>query len=151
MSKKSTTKKQPQKISFFDALKNYWIRAFDVSGVSSRSEYWLAGLFYAVIFILINKILEKTIIATPIYAIVVSLFYLIQSIPQTTLVIRRWQDIGYSGFYAFVSSILARIYSFHVFPININTFIAITLLVFLFINFILFCFPSKLKNNKYRK
>lgn len=151
MSKKSTTKKQPQKISFFDALKNYWIRAFDVKGVSSRSEYWFAGLFYAVIFILINKILEKTIIATSIYAVVVSLFYLIHAIPQTTLVIRRWQDIGYSGFYAFVSSILARIYESHIFNQDINKIILITLLVFLFINFILFCFPSKLKNNKYRK
>lgn len=150
MVKKSTTKDKQNEVSFLDSLKNFWIKAFDVNGVATRSEYWYAIVFYISIYVIIQFILEKTIIESPVCSIMLSLFYLIYSVPKTSLDIRRWHDIGMSGFLFFIPFVLGSVTLFFKSETSIKI-ISAMLLIFLLIEFVLFCLPSKLKNNKYRK
>ena len=151
MSKKSTTKNQDKKISFVDALKKFWTRAFDIKGVSSRREFWFATIFYTIIFKLVSDYLVKEYSNNLSIKIFVAVIGIVQFIPQITLNVRRWHDIGYSGF--FVSVPLTLILAAEIFKskADILNIIVGIFLIFMVINLILFCLPSKIKNNKYRK
>ena len=83
--------------------------------------------------------------------IFVAVIGIVQFIPQITLNVRRWHDIGYSGF--FVSVPLTLILAAEIFKskADILNIIVGIFLIFMVINLILFCLPSKIKNNKYRR
>lgn len=151
MSKKSTTKKKAQKVSFFDSLKNYWIRAFDIKGVSTRSEFWFATIFYTIIFQPISNYLTENYSYNSFIKISVAIIAIIQFVPTMTLNVRRYHDIGLSGFFTVIPLTLILATSIFKSKPNILNVITIIFLIFMVINLILFCLPSKIKNNKYRK
>lgn len=151
MSKKLTTKNQPKKVSFVDALKKFWTRAFDIKGVSSRREFWFAVIFYTIMFQPISNYLTENYSYNSFIKISVAIIAIIQFVPTTTLNVKRYHDIGLSGFFAVIP--LTLILAADIFKSKPNLLNIITILFFIFmlINLIIFCLPSKIKNNKYRK
>jgi len=72
---------------------DFWKRAFDFSGRSTRPDYWWAYL--------VNE-LQKIIIT---YAWPLMLFSLIELIPQLSLQIRRLRDAGFHPAWVLLSYI----------------------------------------------
>lgn len=155
---KITPKVKQQFISPADSIRNYWLKIGELSGTAQRSEYWIATIFYVFILIVaIMGITELFKIGHPdcfeeyffqedqrfclrykdIHDLIIYLVGLIFIIPQITLNARRWRDIGFSGFLAIIPLFVV------VYPIALG--------VYGLIQFVAFCFPSKLINNPYRK
>ena len=150
--KKLKPKKKQKMIPFSVAVENFWIKAFDIDGVATRSEFWFAFLLNIIIHIPINIIYKGVMqnFGLPLFGVIILIDFSLFFIPSITLSVRRWHDIGCSGWWVmfqFVLLFLAIVRAEQRF----GDFFAISWLVFIVINLILFCFPSKLKNNKYRK
>lgn len=96
------TQSQPQSdISFIDAIKLFFTRAFDFKGRSRRKEYWyvvlanflvqLPFLIYEIIALLNGESVKPEI------NVVLVLFSLICIVPGISLTLRRLHDIGKDG------------------------------------------------------
>ena len=78
-------------MSFTDAIKTVLMEKFiDFSGRAPRSEYWWFMLFSVLLNIVVS------LIGVDLIAVIVSLALLIPSLAVT---IRRWHDIGKSGWW----------------------------------------------------
>ena len=94
-------------VGFFEAIKLGFIKYFDCSSRSRRSEYWFFQLFVFLIYIIL-EILHlciygevsysniKEIDVINIISLVFGVFFLV---PQITITIRRLHDTGKSGCY----------------------------------------------------
>ena len=120
-------------MSYLDVLKTCYRKSFTIEGRASRSEYWLfqlhlpALLFFTVLAFEFGGPNESNFVAL----VLIVFFWLLSfaSIPaHFCLIIRRWHDLGYSGWH-----------------------FLILLIPFLgaFVTLIFFCFPSSEKGNKY--
>ena len=80
--------KGPEPVDFVKAMKLFCLYALNFKGRSSRSEYWWGTLF-------------NTLLATvlPVIPLVGGLLSLILVVPGCALAIRRFHDIGKSGWY----------------------------------------------------
>ena len=95
-------------MNFGQAIGSFWTRYFDFQGRSSRSEYWWAVLFIALLFV-------PLFIFEAIYAESTGMYYSWQrvpafellefllstatTIPLTSLAVRRLHDISRSGWW----------------------------------------------------
>ena len=97
-------------MELIDGFKKFWTRAFDYHGTSSRREFWWGVLGNAIIMLILLALLIISVTCispqmntfSSIMIIVFALFCLVELIPSVTLIIRRMQDIGRSGFFIFV-------------------------------------------------
>ena len=88
-------------MGFGDAIQSFYKNFNDLSGRSSRSEYWWAYLFVVLLYIpviiltaVINAILP------PLGAVVLFAFILSHAMPFCTLLVRRLHDTGRNGWTA---------------------------------------------------
>tara|TARA_B100000809_G_scaffold115399_1_gene113578 strand:+ start:56 stop:475 length:420 start_codon:yes stop_codon:yes gene_type:complete len=94
----SHTERPANKMPFMDAMKSGVSNSFNLSGRSSRSEYWwfvLGGIIFQMVC---------TIVATQAVAVLALLPFVL--IPAAiTLVVRRLHDVGKSGWWFFIGII----------------------------------------------
>lgn len=166
---KPTIKQEP--ISPKKALQNYWLKATDIKGTAQRSEYWIATFIYSLLICLLimttieifkaiqpdcfeDYLLQTNHIICINHksklSFIVLLIIAINVIPSITLKVRKWHDIGCAGYLAIVPIILFIFGIVEQYTYNTIFFLSIFIL-FLLIEFIAFCLPSKTQNNPYRK
>lgn len=116
----------PVKYGPFSAYKAMFKRAFDFRGRSSRSEYWFAYLFNALVVIMFSvamicvdimaaQALEESGEAAQIYVnifrvidYVFTVYAFVLLVPQLSLIVRRLHDSGLNG--AFASLVLFGVF-----------------------------------------
>ncbi len=77
----------------------YWNRYFDFSGRSRRAEFWTVALLNLVAIVVLF-IIDSVIIGFPVLS---GLFILASIIPNLALQIRRFHDIGRSGWWFLIN------------------------------------------------
>ena len=87
-------RKGPEPVDFVKAIKLFGLYALNLKGRSSRSEYWWGCLF---------SMLASLVL--PIVPVVGGLLSLAMVVPSFTLAVRRFHDIGKSGWYYLMSLI----------------------------------------------
>ena len=88
------------KITFGQAIRNFFAQYATFSGRATRSEYWYVVLFNVLINLAISIVFG--LISTDIASIVSSIYSLAILIPGLALVWRRLHDIGKSGGWYFM-------------------------------------------------
>lgn len=143
--KNTKTKHTPKKITFVDAVKNFWAGYVDFNGRTTRREYWYAVLFVVLLSALVG-ILFGGIIGTVMDAIMF--------LPMITMTVRRYRDVGISGWFYVVPVVIFMIWaairqSMWISLLNLDYFAPdaivylIALLCFVVSNIIICCMPSK--------
>ena len=79
-----------------------WKRAFDFNGVSTRSEFWLAFLFNAIIGVVIGII---SLVSPTVSYLLSGLYGIATLIPGLSLSVRRLHDTNKSGLFLLMSFI----------------------------------------------
>ncbi|MBQ6704608.1 MAG: DUF805 domain-containing protein [Opitutales bacterium] len=127
-------------MTFGEAITRFWTRAFQVSGRATRSEFWFAQLFIALVSVVITVFLPP----------VIPICKLVMFVPHVTLTCRRLHDSGMSGTIVFVSWALVPVagLSFTVFPLLGILFLALVVSLKFIILFAIF-FDSTKGRNKY--
>ena len=115
---------------YLDVLKTCYKKSFIIEGRASRSEFWLFQLHIPVLLLFGALALE---VGAPDVVAILSfvVFFLLSfvSIPAYfCLIIRRWHDLGYSGWYSLILLI---------------PFLGV------FVMLIFFCMPSSEKGKMY--
>ena len=162
--KKSTTIRakvaEPEKmVSFWRAIVNFFGQYFKFNGTSTRAEFWWGTLFLIICIFVISIV--TTIIIKPMQPVTVEqevalvypvvLFCIAMIVGWYALMARRLHDIGVTAKLLWVC-VIFRIYSFLIPNILPGSFVVVCLFwIWTIILFILFMFPSKTKNNPYRK
>ena len=80
-------------MNFFEAVSSTYSKYFQSSGRSPRSEYWYFFLFMLIVDTCLMTFREIGVLATGIVG-------LATFVPFTMLLIRRFHDIGWSGWWA---------------------------------------------------
>ena len=93
------------KVTFKEAIRDFWKGYFDFRGRSKRSGYWWAVLFTGIVYIILRSIGIIGIMSTSntaqgigiisIFALMI--FILITILPNLMLSLRRWRDVGLSN------------------------------------------------------
>ena len=81
---------------YFKVIYHY----FDFSGRSRRKEFWIFTLFNAILTLLLS--LLDTVFETYIFTTIFFMYYLVMFIPSLSLLLRRLNDSGKSGWFLFV-------------------------------------------------
>ena len=79
-------------VSFFDALKNFYLQTFKFKGRATRAEFWWVALYQTLVYALL--ILLDGVGIDP--SAIGGLFVLVNLIPNLSLQIRRLHDVGLS-------------------------------------------------------
>ena len=79
-------------MAFIDSIKSLHFRTFDLRTRSSRSEFWYVFLAQILFFLLIEFIPSFLFLDLLVSAINILIF-----LPQTSLTVRRFHDVGLSG------------------------------------------------------
>lgn len=166
---KQTAPNKVEFVGFFRAIKNFFTRAFDVRGTSTRAEFWWVMLFTTAISIAMrltfgNLVInpETGLITMPAgYLTAHLLLVLVLLIPSITIVIRRMHDIGKSGWAYYAPMFICWVVLVSAMALLIAnpesvlaalSFLALTIIMLIISIYllVLLMFPSKLDNNKYR-
>ena len=152
---KITPKTKQKMVSPIKSICNYWARIYDINGRAQRSEYWVATVFWTLFFVIMmmltadvfrtahpecftGYVSEEHFIMCLKYENRYNIVGLIPFIPQLTLNVRRWHDLGFSGLLALI-------------PIALLFISPAIFIVFIVGQIVAFCFPSKTQNNAYDK
>ena len=82
-------------VTFFEALKLFFVRYADFNGRSRRSEYWWAYLAVVIISAVLTVVLGE----------LAYIWSLATLVPQIAITIRRLHDIGKSGWWYLIGLI----------------------------------------------
>ena len=82
-------------MNFFEAMSSAFSKYFQGLGRSSRSEYWFFAFFVAIVSNCLAAFDEIEVAAI--------IFYLVTVVPFFTVCIRRFHDIGRSGWWVNIS------------------------------------------------
>jgi uncharacterized membrane protein YhaH (DUF805 family) len=120
-------------------------RALDFKGRSRRKEYWLFMLFYVVVTLIALTLfaamggISDTFDLTPLGETLVlpagGIWFIVFVLPTLALSVRRWHDLGYTGWLFVLFAVLGGI------PL-IGVFASIG-------NIVWFCMPGTAGPNKY--
>lgn len=97
---------EESKVTFLEAVKDYWKGYFDFRGRSKRSGYWWAVLFIYSVYIILGLITVVCFIndnSSPMAGVgmvflgIIIIFALATIIPGLMLSFRRWRDAGLSN------------------------------------------------------
>ena len=83
-------------VSFGEASRRFFERAFDFQGRSPRAEYWWAYLMMILVALVVGAISG---ILGQIGALLLGLFYIVIIIPSISIVVRRLHDTDRSGWW----------------------------------------------------
>ena len=133
-------------MAFIDSIKSFYFRAFDFRTRSSRSEFWYIFLAQILFFLPIEFIPSFLFLDLLASAINILIF-----LPQTSLIVRRFHDVGISGWWVLCFPLIFLIMGATVY-LNSSFGFAFTgpLSGALFIIFIyLMCKEGDIRDNKY--
>jgi len=82
-------------VSFTNAIKNFYLKAFKFKGRATRAEFWWVELYYLLVFSLF--IFLAAITDVPQIMGCGGVFLVVHIIPMLSLQVRRFHDIGYSA------------------------------------------------------
>ncbi|MEJ7541402.1 DUF805 domain-containing protein [Staphylococcus intermedius] len=106
------------KVGFVEAFKLYWTNYVNFKGRSRRSEYWWVMLWHAIIIVpslFLAVLLMFIPIAGWIVAVIlflaVGLYGLATIIPNLSLTVRRFHDVGFSMLIPILSFIVGILYN----------------------------------------
>ena len=145
--------KQKSKVTFINAVQDYWVRYFYFKGVSTRAQYWWALLFV----VLVNVFCSLTHLWG--LSIIVSILLFI---PSRTVAFRRFHDVGLSGWWNLGPYILFFLWwlvrgdvwmsylNLEYFPMDLKV-CALLVVMWSVFNLFVLVQPSKKINNKYNK
>lgn len=139
---------EKRKVTFLEAVKDFWKGYFDFRGRSKRSGYWWAILFiYLVYAILITLgdigFKSKSVIANGFGGVAILIwliFALATIIPKLMLSFRRWRDVGLTGKCILLYFIM--IVSAGVISSSYTRFGNMLLSLFSILSFVLYLLPS---------
>lgn len=163
---KAVEPKKQKMVSFGRAIANFFKKYFMFNGTATRAEYWWMFLFMGICVISLVVITSIVVagVTQPVnpdqevsmgikvaVLLPVVLFYLATIIPWYALMARRLHDIGFTAKLLWISVIFS-VYAVFV-PTFVRGFVVMGWLNWMWtiILLILFLFPSKTKNNPYRK
>ena len=133
-------------VSFTQAVKNFYTKAFNFKGRATRAEFWWARLYLSIVLSILAYMCIIIKDLPEILILIVGIFMLINIIPTISLQVRRFHDIGESGTMYFAMVFLS-LFCEIILPSNLiavlcNLVIAI---------FILFqnCWPGERADNEY--
>lgn len=162
-----------QKVSFGGAVKSLFQRWADFRGVSTRSEFWFAYLFQVLTnlgIVVVGALLVSIFMALGLFSTATVMMYvgdilyyawgLFLFLPYLAVTVRRFHDAGFSA-WIYYGPILWVVLT-AVFAIGLAVFspVAATIIIWadilimfvaLAMGFVIWCLPSKTKDNKYRK
>jgi uncharacterized membrane protein YhaH (DUF805 family) len=101
----------PQKVSFGEAVSRFYGNYANFSGRASRSEYWFAALYSAVVTVPLEVLAYSTGSVDPYTGIaqpnvmwmgLFGLWFLVNFIPSLAVAWRRLHDVNKSGGYYFI-------------------------------------------------
>ncbi|WP_206184371.1 DUF805 domain-containing protein [Staphylococcus cornubiensis] len=106
------------KVGFVEAFKLYWTNYVNFKGRSRRSEYWWVMLWHVIItvpatilgFILLFIPIAGWIVAAILF-LAIGLYSLATIIPNLSLTVRRFHDVGFSMLIPVVSFVVGIIYN----------------------------------------
>lgn len=81
-------------VSFSDAIKNFYLKAFTFKGRATRAEFWWIRLYQLLVFLFAFICMCYSVEAGGIISVI---FILVNIIPDISLQVRRFHDIGKSG------------------------------------------------------
>ena len=97
-------------MNFFEAVKSAFSKYGTIAGRSLRSEYWYFALFFIIGFYVSAIIDTQTAgvsledaLLEEFLGPILTIFLLVMFIPQVTVTVRRFHDIGMSGWWALVA------------------------------------------------
>ena len=91
-------------MGFGDAIQSFYKNFNDLSGRSSRSEYWWAYLFVNLLLIPVFAVVVLLSIVVPFLGGLIFVAYIvIHALPFCTLLVRRLHDTGRSGWIALLN------------------------------------------------
>ena len=79
-----------------------WKRAFDFSGRSRRKEFWLPFLVNIIIVTVCSVVGSISAVSAIIFMIILAIYVIAYLIPTIALIVRRFHDIGKSGWWYFI-------------------------------------------------
>ena len=82
-------------VSFTNAIKNFYLKAFKFKGRATRAEFWWVELYYLLVLSLF--IFLTAITGVPQIMGCGGVFLVVHIIPMLSLQVRRFHDIGYSA------------------------------------------------------
>ena len=142
---KNTKKQQaPQKTTFANAVKSFWTGYIDFNGRATRSQYW-----YGVLFVVLINFISGILFGVIGQSVISAVLFL----PMITLSVRRYHDVGISGWFYAVPVIVFTIWTalresawltllnFNYFATDLIVF-TIALLCFFVANLVICCMPS---------
>ena len=132
------------------AIKHFFSDAFVFGGASTRSEYWWVVLFEFILFFICFYFSS--------YEGIILLLFLFE-VPNLSLVVRRWNDIGWKGkdmvWFSLVPELSFVVgivnYLFGESPYPLAYLVGVLYGIFRIFKAIMFCLPSKIDNNPYRE
>ena len=107
------------KLYFLEAIQSGFKNVVNFSGRASRSEYnyWLLFLLILQISVIIidppNPQVSRSYSDNPLNSRLFSFIYFVFIIPSTSLVIRRFHDIGKSGWYVLLPFTIIGIFPYY--------------------------------------
>ena len=133
-------------MGFIDSIKSFYFRAFDFRTRSSRSEFWYIFLAQILFFLPIEFIPSFLFLDLLVNAINILIF-----LPQVSLTVRRFHDVGMSGWWLICCPLVfllmgADVYFDTTFG---NVFVAPFSLALLIIFIYLICKKGDVRDNKY--
>ncbi len=158
--------KEQKMVSFGRAIVNFFKKYFTFSGTATRAEYWWMFLFMGICVTALIVIMSLIVagVTQPVnpdqevsmgikvaVLLPVVCFYLATIVPWYALMARRLHDIGFTAKLLWISVI------FSVYSVFVPTFVRASAVMgwlnwmWTIVLLILFLFPSKTKNNPYRK
>lgn len=93
-------------VSFGDALKFYLGKAFDFNSRSTRAEYWWAYLALIFVNIIFGVVISLTAVFVPFLSLLLTLVNLAVCYPLLPLTVRRFHDVGRSGKWLILYSVV---------------------------------------------
>ena len=82
-------------VSFSEAIKNFYLKSFQFKGRATRAEFWWIQLYQLLVLLFVFIYMCYSVEAG---SITLAIFTLVNIIPLISLQVRRFHDIGQSGF-----------------------------------------------------
>ena len=89
---------QLPRVGFVTAIKSAYKGYFKFSGRATRAEYWWWTLFYYPAFVVAYFLDSPEAVVA-----IIALFVLASFIPNISVTVRRWHDIGFSGWWVLIN------------------------------------------------
>ena len=149
--KQSTPAKKERMVSFGHAVADFFKRLFIFNGVTTRAGYWWLVLFLFIVTFLFTLFLMflqgHGIVSVYSCKVALSVWYFVVGLFAYPLESRRLHDAGFTAKLLWISFLFTILLNAGLGGVSVLVWISECWTIFMFI---LFLFPSKKQNNRFR-